>query len=798
MIGKTLGHYRILDRLGAGGMGEVWLAEDLELGRRVALKTLREDLAATPERRARFEREARAVAALNHANIVTLHSVEEAGGVRFLTMEYIDGKSVDELISHAGLPPAEALRIGAAVASALAAAHGAGIVHRDLKPANILVANDGRVKVVDFGLARALEASSGAFASTSGHTSLTQEGLAVGTLHYMSPEQLQNLPADHRADLFALGVVLYQMVSGERPFHGTSAVQVIAAMLRDPPRRLERLAAGLPPQVADLIEQLLAKEPDERPGSAREVAERLATAERFYHSETTALPPVAPRRERRPAARRSARLAAGVAALVVVAGLAAWLAGRGAPARRTPPAAATGGVALALLPLQNYSGDPEYFVDGLTDATIAALGQIGELRVISRQSVARYKASDQSLSEIARELGVDYLVLGSATRAGERLQIRAQLYRPEPEEQLWSGQFDRAMSDLLSLHAELAQAVATQLEVRPSAAVTARFAASPAVDPAAYDAFLRGKFELNARSAESLARAVENFERATRLAPDFALAFASLADTFSVLGRTAGDPSVPYQRARAAAQRALELDPDLADAHVALARVELYFDWNFAAAERAVERALELQPSHAEAHFLRWNLRVAAGRIEDGAPEIQRAVDVDPLSPQYNYYLGIHRFWAGDVDAARRQLEHTMTLATDYGPALLTLWGIEAQFGDRERAFDYFRRAMLRLGYGDVVPASEAAYRAGGFDAAMRQAAIAFAAVVDGRPRWVDIQPYLYAVIYDREATLSALERAYALRAPTLIWLRVNQVWDFVRDDPRFARIESAMNLPPR
>jgi serine/threonine-protein kinase len=289
MIGKTLGHYRIVDRLGAGGMGVVWLAEDLSLGRKVALKTLREELTASHEKRQRFEREARAVAALNHPNIVTLHSVEEDGGVRFLTMEYVEGRTLLQRIVPGGLPPSDLLRIGAEIADALAAAHAAGIVHRDLKPGNILLANDGRVKVVDFGLARASQGESGPLGFHSRQTSLTQDGIAIGTLNYMSPEQLTNRAVDHRADLFALGVVLFEMATGEMPFAGDSAAQLITSVMRDQARRIDEGQTKLPPQIVDLVDLLLAKAPEGRPDSAATVRDRLRAAIKLLDSDTTGI-----------------------------------------------------------------------------------------------------------------------------------------------------------------------------------------------------------------------------------------------------------------------------------------------------------------------------------------------------------------------------------------------------------------------------------------------------------------------------------------------------------------------------
>ena len=420
MIGSRLAHYRILAKLGEGGMGIVYLAEDERLHRKVALKTLPPALAEDPHRLARFEREVKSVATLNHPNIVTIYSVEETDGKRFFTMEHVEGKTLSQLVPQGGLPLKEFLKIAVPLADALAAAHAKGIQHRDLKPGNVMVNGDGRVKVLDFGLAKLREHEVTDAMGFHPQTTLTQEGLAIGTLAYMAPEQLRMLPTDHRADLFSLGVVLYEMATGHCPFRGQSTAEVISAILRDQPPRAYEENAKIPPEIDAILRRYLEKEPAKRVGSAVEVRDALAEVARAVDLGQTSSRIPKPDSGAVQLA-KSPYIRFGVAALAIIAlgaGAFAWRS-------RVPQAAGAAGAAppivaklpsLVVLPLSNFSDEPEYFVDGMTDALISALARIQGVRVISRQSAMHYKSSKKLLPEIAKELGVDFVVEGSVAR----------------------------------------------------------------------------------------------------------------------------------------------------------------------------------------------------------------------------------------------------------------------------------------------------------------------------------------------------------------------------------------------
>ncbi|MGH7337324.1 MAG: protein kinase domain-containing protein, partial [Myxococcota bacterium] len=430
-----------------------------------------------------------------------------------------------------------------------------------LKPGNVLVGRDGRVRVVDFGVARTLSTDHLETGAPYHDTSLTRDGIAIGTLNYMSPEQLAARPIDARSDLFSLGVVLFEMATGELPFPGDSAALVASSILRDRPRRIDERATKLPPQIVDLIDSLLAKNPDERPGSAVEVRDRLRQMSRLFASETeTATParaalapgPPAPRSDPGKAeneARRARRRALGVVALVLMVAVAGALYFRRPPPAPAPSPAAVS--AIAVLPFRSFSGDPDYFVDGMTDGLIDSLAKVGGLRVISRQSAMHFKGSSKLLAEVARELGVDYLVEGTVARHGDRVQIRAKLLRPEPEEQLWTETYDRPLADFLVIEGEVATAIARRVKVTLSPEESARLAAVGGVDPEAHDAYLRGRYQVNERSAESLAKAIESFQEAIRIAPDFALAHAALADAYAILARVRGDDAELHRAAKA-------------------------------------------------------------------------------------------------------------------------------------------------------------------------------------------------------------------------------------------------------
>jgi serine/threonine-protein kinase len=795
MIGGQLGHYRILDRLGAGGMGEVWLAEDLDLGRKVALKTLRSDVAATPAQRARLEREARSVAALNHPNIVTLFSVEEDGGTRFLVMEYVEGERLSERIPGGGLPPREALRIGAAVADALATAHAQGIVHRDLKPGNVLLTPDGRVKVVDFGLARAFAGETAPFRGPGRDTSLTQEGLAVGTLHYMSPEQLEGATLDHRSDLYSLGVLLHEMVTGELPFAGESAVRVISAILRDRPERVDVSSRHLPPAVGDLIERLLAKDPDDRPDSAAEVRDLLIDTQRRIGSATTAVDaPVRLTRSgssrRRRAWKRGLFLAAAV--VLALAGLALALAHWKSAAETHPPGGAAAPPAIAVLPLANYSDDPDYFVDGMTDGLIGALARINGLRVISRQSVMHYKGSAKRLPEIAQELGVDYVVEASLRREAGRLRLQVKLFSPDPEEQVWSDAFDRPDPEVLALHADVARSIAAAVHV----AIPAAFSATRSVDPAVYEAYLRGKHLVEQARPESLRRAKTYFEEALSRDPQFAPAHAGLATVYGLLAYLYEEPAANAARQEAEARRAIEVQPDLAEAYVVLGDHLRYFRWNWAASEESYRRAVAIDPNSAAAGRALWGLLASLGRLPEARSEIERALGLDPLSAAIENDLGYQAIFEKKLAPAKLAFVRALELDPEFPPAHGGLWLVaDIEQDDSTR----LREMVLWLDGMSYGWASAGLRRDPGswtYLRAAREVGHALAAPSSGQRVSLGVGGALLASAGELDRASEWIRKAYDERDPELVWLAMDPSWRALRSNANFQAIVTAMKLP--
>ncbi len=802
MIGTRIGHYRILDRLGSGGMGVVWLAQDENLGRRVALKMLRDDLANSPEKRARFEREARSVAALNHPNIVTLYAVGEDKSHRFITMEYVEGTTLDEAIPLGGLSPTEVLRIGADIADALGEAHAHGIVHRDLKPGNVLVAKDGRVKVVDFGLARALDGELELFDSHTGQTSLTQDGLAVGTLHYMSPEQLQLRKIDHRSDLFSLGVVLFEMATGELPFPGESAAVVISAMLRDHPRRIDERSGKLPPQIADLVDRLLSKEPADRPGSALEVRDALDGALRLLQSETAALPGsrttgvTRRRRPHAPARRRGWTIAAAGGVLAALVGGWALVHSR-ATTHAAPLAAAVPQLpALAVLPLSNYSSEPEWVVDGMTDSIIGALARVDTLRVISRQSAMHYKNSNERLPEIAKELGVNYVLEGSLRRDGEELRVQAQLFRPDPEQQIWSGSFTRASKDVLALHADVARAVATALHIGLSASTNQTLGATRPVDPEAYDLYLQGRRLLEQERPEPIRQARALFEKALVIDPSFAPAHAGLAGAYGGLAYLFEDPGTNARREEQEARRAIQLDPKLSYPHALLAESLRYFHWDWAASEAAYKRALALDPNFSIAHRGYWGLLASQGRLDEARQQLEEALKLDPLSASCYADLGFQHLFEGSLVEAEQSFKEALSFDENLPFAqggLWVLYDMENRDAERSRAL---RGWLVGNSESDLLALYDSLPTHMDYPAKARALGLRAEELSRTKRVSIGLGAALLASAGELDRAAAWLERAYRERDPELVWLAEDPSWRALYDRADFKTLLREMNLP--
>ena len=721
MVGRTLAHYRITAALGAGGMGEVYRAVDTTLGREVALKVLPPGLADNPERLERFRTEAHALAALDHPGIVTVYSVEEADGVHFLTMQFVDGQRLDQLIPHDGLPLERLVPIAAALADALAAAHEKGIVHRDLKPANVMVDQRGQVKVLDFGLAKMVEAEEADVETRA----RTRVGQVMGTAQSMSPEQASGKPVDHRTDLFSLGVVLYELASGQRPFQGESSAELVASILRDVPSNLLEAETRQRPEsgpndeanwtwMSGLIDQCLAKVPERRVQSAKALRDALAllqrsidTGDRPSGARTlaglAALPPTdagptasiasapTPSTVPPPSGRRVPRwgLAAVAALLVAATAMAVRLLTGAAPID-----------SIAVLPFVNEDANPEtdYLADGISESIRNSLSEVRSLKVMAEASVRRYRGRQLDVRAIGDELGVRAVLAGALTARGEMVRVQAELIDVGTGAQLWGRQITRNERDLLDVEAEIAQGISTSLKLRISGEEQALVARRDTVDAAAYQRYLKGRYQWNQRTRDGYRKAIEFFREAIALDPGYARAYAGLADAQAFL-TVDGEPVWErYARALGTARKALEIDDTLGEAHASVAMLTQNKDWDLANAEREYRRAVELSPSYATAHHWYGELLVQMGRFDDAFEHFGLALEVDPLSPAISSDVGISWFYARDFDRAIAELQKSIAADPTFSRTYHYLAGVYAHVGRYADAVEEHQRGWLRAG----------------------------------------------------------------------------------------------------
>ena len=652
MVGTSLAHYRILEKLGEGGMGEVFLAEDTRLDRRVALKVLSPELASKPDRIERFRREARAVAALNHPNIVTIYSVEEADGSSFLTMELVEGELLSHRVRPGGLPLDEFLAVAKPLADALAAAHERGITHRDLKPSNVMVGRDGRLKVLDFGLAKLQETSKAGDDETMALSAaeLTQAGAMLGTMPYMAPEQARGRPADHRVDIFSLGVIFYELLTGERPFRGETSAEIVSSILRDVPREVSQVRTELPDHLARLVRRCLEKDPARRIQSARDL--RLELDE-----------------------------------LAVAAA---------EPAAKTAPS-------VAVLPFADMSPekDQDYFCEGIAEELINGLGRIENLRVASRTSSFQFKGATVDVREIGRLLDVANILEGSVRKAGNHLRITAQLVTVADGYRRWSDRYDREMKDIFAIQDEIAESIVEALEVTLSPKERRAIQNVATRDVEAYDFYLRGRkfFYETTRSSYEYARQL--YSRAIEIDPNYALAFAGIADCCSFLYMFAEASEANMRLADENSLRALELDPELAESHASRG-LALSIAKQFAAAEAEFQEAVRLNPKLFEAYYFAGRNFMAQGAYTEAASRFEKAAemrsdDYQARSFQAQALEGM-KAPAEDIErvhreVARRVEDHVLMNPDDSRAFTL---GATARLGlgDRRGALDWGKRAL--------------------------------------------------------------------------------------------------------
>lgn len=792
MIGTSLGRYKILERIGAGGMGVVYRARDEHLEREVAIKVLPAGTLADPQARRRFRKEALLLSQLNHPNIETIHDFETLDNVDFLVMEYIPGVSLDErLVSNGALTEKEAVQLGSQLAQGLSAAHKHGIVHRDLKPANLRVTPDGQLKILDFGVARLLETEGNPATAPSMASTATATGSGIaGTFPYMAPEQLRGEKLDVRTDVYAAGAVLYELVTAQRAHPEKDGPRLLHAILNVepvPPRMVN-------PQVSSTLEAIIVKamtkEAAGRHQSAAELRTDLESLLASPPAHTRAPDIISSRSRRRP---RWGMLLALLAVIVVglVVGMRSgmlrrWLSG---PSRVE---------ALAVLPLEDLSHDPaqEYFADGMTDQLINNLAQVKALRVISRTSIMNYKNARKPLPEIARELNVDVVVVGSILRLEGRVRISAQLVEARSDRNLWAQTYERDLQDALTLQSEVARTIVDEIEIQVTPKERDRLT-HRRVDPRALDAYLRGRSNFDQHTLASIQEAIRNFDAAIAIEPQFALAHVGLSRAFWGLSSAYVSAAEAMPKARASALRALECDPEASEAYTSLGIVKSLYEWNWAEAERDFKRAIELKPSDAEAHMFYGMYLAVIRRFDAAIVELERARELDPLSLITQVVALFPLYEGRRFDAAIAAARSLLAAHPDAWNAQLVLGQAYLARGDHRDAIEVLQRAsdlcapenVYTLGY------LGCAHAAAGDSAKTRE----ILQQLLPRPG-IELHAYpvalLYAALGDKDQAFQWLEKSIEQRSEEVIYAPSDAQMDGLRPDPRFAELMQRFQLP--
>jgi serine/threonine-protein kinase len=802
--GETVSHYRILEQIGVGGMGQVYLAEDQKLHRQVALKVLSSEVLDDKDRLRRFKREALAVSALNHPNILTIFEFDEFNGVPLLASEYVRGGTLRDRLKERRLGVDTVVDIAVQVASALQTAHTAGVIHRDIKPENIMIRDDGYVKVLDFGLAK-LTGELRMMETDRAHTqAFSLPGIIMGTATYMSPEQARSKSVDARTDIFSFGVVLYEMLTGKVPFWGDTTTDIIAEIIQGDPLPSNVLNPAVPYELDRITMKCLEKDRGDRYQTAadllvdlRALSEPVKNRTPVLDARTELLPVQEPSAETPVRGTRagpdgSGRLSrfrfAAVATGIVIMAIAAtayWYSGREYQI-----------ASIAVLPFTNESGntDIEYLTDGMTESLINTLSTLPNLSVKARNTVFRYKGAEIDEKKVARDLSVQALLLGRVTQRGDDLRLNLSLVDAATGKNIWGEQYDRKIQDLAVLQREITRDVSQKIQSRLSNAAASELTKNYTANSDAYQDYLRGRFFWNKRSPESIAKAIEYFDLAIAKDPGFALAYAGLADSYVVpANRIPPRESMP--KAKAAAIRALQIDDTLAEAHTSLGRVLQVYDWNWTDAEKEFRRAIELNPRYAVAHQWYGGYFERIGRMDEAIEERRISLDLDPLSTITNFELGQAFYFSREYDKALEQFNKTLELDPNFPAALQYIPLVYSQKGMHNEAIAFVTQAGEKS---LITPSGVPGYvlAAGGMEREARQAL----AQLKRRREYEYISAVAIASVYaglgDKEETLAWLEEGYKERSFQMQFLKVEPRWDFLRDDPRFVDLVQRIGFP--
>ena len=833
---SNVAHYRIISKLGAGGMGEVYLAHDTELDRKVALKILLPEVASNRDRMERFLREAKSAAALNHPNIAHIYGIGDADGTKFIAMEFVDGVTLREKIHRERTELSKLLRYLHHTAEGLAKAHGAGIVHRDLKPDNIMITRDGHAKILDFGLAKLIdsplvqtgESENAGDAATAIMQQHSTPGVIMGTVGYMSPEQAQGKTKeiDQRSDIFSFGCILFEVATGKKPFEGDSIVKSLHSLIYEPAPQVRDLNPQAPGDLQRIIRRCLAKDKDERYQTIKDVAIELKDLRRELESmagsdmsvppqvtgdsardtdvrtaiksaSTTSVPP--------PATVSSAeyitqglsrhKLGVAVASLILIAAVVFLVyylrAGKSEGAIRS----------IAVLPFQNRSSDAdtEYLSDGLSESLIYRLSQLPNLKVSPTSSVMRYKGKDTDITQIAKELEVDAIMSGRVSQRGDNLTISVELVDARTKKIIWGEQYDRKMPDLLATQREIATAIAQKLELKLSGndakGITKRYTDNSD----AYQLYLRGRYSFAKRTKPDMLAAIEYFRQAIKLDPKFALAYARIAETYgSMPAYPYLSPNEAFPQAKVAAQQALEIDPTLSEAHTFLAYSLVIYDWNWTEGERSFKRAIELDPNSSTAHFRYGQVYLApVGRVDEAVTEIERGLVLEPLDVNMGGTLAWIYFVTGQNDKGLDQAKKTYDLEPSHP---IGRWMLSQA---------YIYKGM----FDDAILLNEQSLKTDPTSQfAIRDLGIAYAKAgrrdraeeMINKFREIAKTQYvppcriaaIYAALGEKDKAFEELNKAVEMRDWELYRMKADPYWNPLRNDSRFKDVLKRLNLP--
>jgi eukaryotic-like serine/threonine-protein kinase len=823
LAGRSIGQYTNLSPIGAGGMGEVYVATD-KMGRKVALKLLTARLSTDQRGVARFMREAQALLSLNHPNIVTVFDIGKVDFFHYIASELIEGQSLRQQLKVSGvIEVAEALNISIQVASALAAAHEKGIIHRDIKPENVMIRSDGYVKVVDFGVAKLIEEEKPDAEATDIATQLmvkTSEGIAIGSIHYMSPEQARGQPVDGRTDTWSLGVVLYEMLTGRRPFDGETVADVLSSVLERQPSPLLRFSSDIPETLEWIVNKSLRKNKNERYQTPVELLTDLKELQKRLE--------FAAEQERTGTPKR----------IVDAVSVTEAEGGHGATTGKSAERTANGQVnsissaeyvfnefrkhkrglllalvtlvlavaavtyfyvsksdgktidSIAVLPLLNASGDPdvEYLSDGISETLINSLSRISSLRVMARSTVFRYKGRDTDPQNVGRELGVDAVLTGRVVQRGENLTVQADLINVSDGSQLWGEQYNRKLSELVALQGEIARDVSQKLRSRLSGADEQKISKDYTANVEAYRLYLKGRYHIFKLTPPEVYQGISYFNQAIDLDPSYALAYAGISDAYRSLA-LGGEmlPAEFFPKAKAASQKALQIDETLAEAHISLGVNIFWYDWDWNAAEKQYKRALELNPNNGDAHLFYAHLLSNTGQHREAIAEVNRAKQLDPLSPFINALEGQFLIHAGRVDEAIASLQKTIELEPNFWPPHLfassayiskEMYPEAIAAADKSRKLSEFQTISLAFGSYALAKSGKGAEARALLDELLKTSTERF------------VPPYHIALIYnglgEPNESYVWLERGFEQRDPKMAFLKVDPKWNNLRGDPRF------------